>query len=80
MKYSTNAEIEILNGGAIINNILKGILTKGQIINVIPWYNNIVVKRVPGQAILDALEFGVRELPNHLMDSHKYQDLNLILI
>jgi 2',3'-cyclic-nucleotide 2'-phosphodiesterase (5'-nucleotidase family) len=37
MKYSTNAEIAILNGGAIINNILKGNLTKGQIINVIPW-------------------------------------------
>ena len=60
----TNAEIAILNGGAIINNILKGNLTKGQIINVIPWQNNIVVKRVPGQVILDALEFGVRELPN----------------
>ena len=64
MKESTNTEIAILSGGTIINNLLKGNLTNGQIINAIPWYNNIVVKRVPGQVILDALEFGVRELPN----------------
>ena len=63
MKDSSNAEIAILNGGSIIENILKGNLTYGQIIDAIPWYNNIIVKRVPGQVILDALECGVRDLP-----------------
>ena len=64
MKDSANSEIAILNGGSIINNLLKGNLTNGQIINVIPWYNNIIVKRVPGQVIFDALEYGVNYLPN----------------
>jgi len=64
IKDSANSEIAILNGGSIINNMLKGNLTIGQIINVIPWYNNIIVKRVPGQVIFDALEYAVNNLPN----------------
>jgi len=61
MKNSSNADIAILNGGAVAN-ILKGNLTIGQIIDVILWYYKILVKRVPGQVILDALEFGVQDL------------------
>jgi len=64
MKDLSNAEIAILNGGAIKKNLLNGNLTSKNIIDVIPWYNTIVVKRLPGQVILDALELGVSNLPS----------------
>ena len=35
-----------------------------QLIEIVPWYNSIVVKRLTGQCILDALEFGVSSWPN----------------
>lgn len=41
----------------------KGNITRGQIIEVLPWFNNIVQKRITGQSILDALEFGMSKLP-----------------
>ena len=64
IKILGNGELTIINGGSIRNNMNKGTLTRGGIINVIPWFNNIVVKRVTGQCILDALEYGVSKLPN----------------
>ena len=63
VKYAGNGEITILNGGSIRNNLYKGNLTRSQLIDILPWFNNIVVKRVTGQCILDALEFGVSLLP-----------------
>ena len=64
IKTLGNGELTIINGGSIRNNMYKGILTRGKIINTLPWFNNIVVKRVTGQCILDALEYGVSKLPN----------------
>jgi 2',3'-cyclic-nucleotide 2'-phosphodiesterase (5'-nucleotidase family) len=64
MKDSTNTEIAFLCGGDIKNNILKGNLTNRQLIDVMPFYNNIIVKRIHGQVILDALEYGVSNFPN----------------
>ena len=64
VKTLGNGEFTIINGGSIRNNMYKGILTRGKIINTLPWFNNIVVKRVTGQCILDALEYGVSKLPN----------------
>ena len=63
VKDAGNAEISILNGGSIRNNMHKGNLTRGQIIYIFPWFNNIVVKEIKGQDILDALEFGVSKYP-----------------
>ena len=64
IKDATKAEIAILNGGSVRNSLLEGNLTSGQVIDVLPWYNNILAKKVTGQMLLDALEFGVRNLPN----------------
>ena len=58
-----NGEIAIINGGAVRNNMLKGELTRGKVIEVLPWFNNIIQKQFTGQTILDALEFGVSKLP-----------------
>ena len=64
LRYAGNAEITILNGGSVRNNMKKGNLTRSQLIDILPWFNNLVVKQLTGQAILDALEFGVSKLPN----------------
>ena len=64
LRYEGNAQISILNGGSVRNNMKKGNLTRGQVIDILPWFNNLVVKELTGQAILDALEFGVSKLPN----------------
>ena len=63
VKDAVKADISILNGGAVSNNLKKGNITKGNIIDILPWFNSIVVKELPGQVILDALEFGVSKLP-----------------
>ena len=63
VKDAGNAEICLLNGGSVRNNMKKGNLTRGQIISVIPYFNNIVVKEIIGQTILDALEFGLSKYP-----------------
>ena len=63
IKNVGNGEISILNGGSVRNNMYKGNLTRDQIIEILPWFNNLVQKRISGQCILDALEFGISKLP-----------------
>ena len=62
-KESGGADITILNAGSIRTDINQGDITYQEIINTMPFSNDIIVKQVSGQAILDALEFGVRDLP-----------------
>ena len=57
------ADFTIVNGGGIRNNLKKGNITKADIIETLPWFNNLVIKELPGQVIIDALEFGVRKYP-----------------
>jgi 2',3'-cyclic-nucleotide 2'-phosphodiesterase (5'-nucleotidase family) len=56
-------DLAIINGGGVRHNLQKGNITKGNIIEMLPWFNNIVIKELPGQTILDALEFGVTKYP-----------------
>ena len=56
-------DFAIINGGSVRNNLKKGNITKGDIIEALPWFNNIVIKELPGQVVLDALEYGVRNYP-----------------
>ena len=63
-KEVVESNISYLNGGAIRNNLLKGDITKKDIIDIMPFFNSLFVKEVTGEAILNALEFGVSKLPN----------------
>jgi 2',3'-cyclic-nucleotide 2'-phosphodiesterase (5'-nucleotidase family) len=62
-RYYGEVDVTILNAGAVIDNILEGDITYQEIINTLPWSNDILVKEITGQDILDALEFGVKTLP-----------------
>ena len=63
IKEAGNGEIGITSGGTVRTNLLKGDLTKNNLIEVNPFFNSIFVKELPGQVILDALEFGQVNLP-----------------
>ena len=60
---SGKGDFAIINGGSIRNNLKKGNITKGDVIEILPWFNNIFIKELPGQTVIDALEFGVRNYP-----------------
>ena len=59
-------DFSIIVGGSVRGNINKGIITQDDIINALPWFDKLVIKELPGQVILDALEFGVRNYPKAL--------------
>ncbi|MDY6444593.1 MAG: 5'-nucleotidase, partial [Bacteroidales bacterium] len=53
-----------MNAGAVITDLNAGNITAQEIIDISPFSNDLEVLVVTGQDILDALEFGVKELPN----------------
>ncbi len=59
----TGADAVLTNGGGIRATIPVGTITKGQVLEVLPFGNYVVVKNMSGQAILDALNHGVRAYP-----------------
>ena len=63
IRIQTGADIAISGGGAIRTGIEKGEVSFGDILEVLPFQNQIVVVRATGQQITDALEWGARELP-----------------
>ena len=64
VKESGGGEIAFLNGGGVRNSLPKGNITNSKVIDILPWFSYIISKQVPGQDILDALEFGVSKFPN----------------
>ena len=49
---------------SVRDDIDLGDITYQEVINTMPFSNDILVKEITGQDILDALEFGVRTLPD----------------
>ena len=64
LREVVNSDISFVNGGAIRTNLLKGNISRKNIIDVMPYFNSLYVKEITGEAFLDALEFGVSKLPN----------------
>ena len=64
VRVQTGAQIALLNGGGIRDNLKKGTITYGDILRVCPFANSISVIEASGQQILDALEWGARFAPD----------------
>ena len=64
LRYFGDADVTIMNAGGVREDILEGNITYQEVINTMPFSNDVLVKEITGQAILDALEFGVRTLPD----------------
>ena len=63
LRSATGADIGLISGGGIRADLNKGDVTYGDIISVWPYQNDICILEVTGQQILDALEWGARNLP-----------------
>ena len=63
-KWAGNSEVAIVNGGSIRNSINEGNLTRGQIIEAAPFFNDIITKKVPGKCSLEAIELGTSNYPD----------------
>lgn len=59
----SKADIALTNGGGIRSSIEKGIVTKGDVITVLPFGNQVVTLDVKGSDVLAALENGVSSYP-----------------
>ena len=64
-KYIGKADISFINAGNVRHNLYKGNITYKTILDILPFFNEIVIKEIKGKDILDALEFGVKNLPNN---------------
>ena len=63
MKRYGEADITILNAGAVRKDVKQGDITYQNVIDTMPYSNDVIVKQITGQTILDALEFATRFLP-----------------
>nr|WP_154958582.1 5'-nucleotidase C-terminal domain-containing protein [Paenibacillus xylanexedens] len=59
----SKADIALTNGGGIRSSIEKGIVTKGDVITVLPFGNQVVTLDIKGSDVLAALENGVGSYP-----------------
>ncbi len=56
-------QIAFINASSVRNNLEAGTVTYNDILNLLPYSNDIVTVSLSGQMLLDALEFGVSRLP-----------------
>jgi len=61
-KYA-KVDISFANGGSIRSAINAGNITVGNVRDVLPFNNELCIIEVPGQTILDALEFSASKYP-----------------
>ncbi len=59
----TGADVAMMNGGGIRQDIAAGDVTYGDIIKVHPFGNQLCVIKATGQQIIDALEWGSHAVP-----------------
>ncbi|MDO4488381.1 MAG: bifunctional UDP-sugar hydrolase/5'-nucleotidase [Eubacteriales bacterium] len=57
-KKQLPCDLAIINSGAIRTSIKSGEITKMDVRNVMPFNNMLCLVRIPGQIIIDALEYG----------------------
>jgi len=59
MRLNTKAQIAIMNTGGIRDDLPKGPVTVGQIINILPFGNTLATLKLKGEDVIAALENGV---------------------
>jgi 2',3'-cyclic-nucleotide 2'-phosphodiesterase (5'-nucleotidase family) len=62
----TGAQAAVIHAGSVRNNLNAGEVTCKDVLNTLPYFNEIVKVSVSGQMILDALEFSVSFLPQRV--------------
>lgn len=62
----TGADIALINGGGIRNEIAVGDVTRIMLMDMNPWNNDMCVIEITGQELIDVLEHGARSCPEPL--------------
>ena len=57
------ADLSLVIAGTVRNEIRQGNITYRDILNILPYSNDLLRRKLKGQDILDALEWGARILP-----------------
>ena len=63
-RAQTGADVAIAGGGTFRADIPAGDITRGSVLSVMPFNEDLCVAEVTGQQILDALEWGVHKMPD----------------
>jgi 2',3'-cyclic-nucleotide 2'-phosphodiesterase (5'-nucleotidase family) len=63
MLYETGADIAFTNGGGIRSSMPEGEVTKGNVLEILPFGNTVTVLELTGADILAALEHGLEDVP-----------------
>ncbi|MCR5047903.1 MAG: bifunctional metallophosphatase/5'-nucleotidase [Saccharofermentans sp.] len=63
MRDQSGADIALLTGGSVRTDVEAGDVTYGDLMNVFPFGDDLMIVEMTGQQILDALEWGARALP-----------------
>lgn len=63
LQAAEGADFAVINGGGIRAPIPAGEITRGSVMTVQPFLNNVMVVELTGQQVLDALEWSVHVLP-----------------
>ena len=63
LRHYGQSDVAFINGGSIRDNLLKGKIIYKNILDVLSFSTNIIVKEIYGKDIIDALEYGMRLLP-----------------
>lgn len=62
-RYTTGAQIGLANGGGVRTSLEQGMMTFGNLLDILPFSNDLMVVSATGQQILDALETSVKLYP-----------------
>ena len=63
IREELGTDICVINGGAVRDDIEKGDVTYGDVLDVQPFNNDLCIVEATGQQILDALEWGAKDVP-----------------
>ena len=63
IRHIGKGDICMINAGSVRTDLMKGDITFRHILDILPFSADIIIKEVSGQDILDALEFGMKDLP-----------------
>ena len=64
LRDSAESDISMHMGGGVREGLNKGNILYSDCISAVPYGSDVVVMKIKGQTILDALEFGARKLPD----------------
>ena len=63
LRIQTGADISFVNASSLRDEIIPGDVTYEDIMRLLPFSNTVCVSEITGQDLLDALEWGARNLP-----------------